>query len=196
MPGWRCVSLRKRGGRGGLRVHHPSARTQAILGQSASCQSTWRRCVQAGNSPGGLRVRRPLPPRRGLEEQAAQYPHARACPHPPTHADQTPAARTRWWRALAPHKTSSGQHRWYSLPLVLCLAGGAPCRAEPSCACKVRSAVKPPAMASVAGNGLCATDSPSQAISGPCEEDGHGDMRSGELTPRWSAQVVLPPPAL
>ena len=46
----------------------------AIVGRPAAWRSTWRRRVQAGNSPARLSVRPPQPRRRGLGHQATHYP--------------------------------------------------------------------------------------------------------------------------
>ena len=56
---------------------------QAVVGWLAACQLTWRRRVQADDSPAGLSVRRPLPPCQRLEHQATNRPTHTPPPPPP-----------------------------------------------------------------------------------------------------------------
>ena len=67
---------------------------QAVVGWPAACQLSWRRCVQADDSPGGLSVRRPLPPCQRLEHQATNRPTHTSPPPPPPRPKGTPSART------------------------------------------------------------------------------------------------------
>ena len=88
-------------------------RASCSRGAAGSMSMTGRRRVQSEHSPGGLSVRLPWPPCRGLEHQASHNP-----PHAPPPPDAPPpqAARARWWRTLVhtrrPHEqrdaTTSG----------------------------------------------------------------------------------------
>ena len=73
---------------------------QAVVGWPAACQLTWRRRVQADYSPGGLSVRRPLPPCRRLEHQATNPPP----PPPDTKAPQQRARPTHTGMAVSPSR--------------------------------------------------------------------------------------------
>jgi hypothetical protein len=85
-------------------------RASCSRGAAGSMSMTGRRRVQSEHSPGGLSVRLPWPPCRGLEHQASPNP-----PHPPPPPDAPPpqAARARWWRTLVhtrrPHE-QPGRH--------------------------------------------------------------------------------------
>ena len=86
-------------------------RASCSRGAAGSMSMTGRRRVQSEHSPGGLSVRLPWPPCRGLEHQASHNPpHA---PPPPPDAPPPQAARARWWRTLVhtrrPHE-QPGRH--------------------------------------------------------------------------------------
>ena len=74
-------------------------RASCSRGAAGSMSMTGRRRVQSEHSPGGLSVRLPWPPCRGLEHQASHNP-PHAPPPPPPHAPPPQAARARWWRTL------------------------------------------------------------------------------------------------
>ena len=65
---------------------------QAVMGWPAARQLTWRRRVQADDSPGGLSVRRPLPPCRRLEHQATDRPTHTSPPPPPPKTQRHPSS--------------------------------------------------------------------------------------------------------
>ena len=78
---------------------------QAVVGWPAACQLTWRRRVQADDSPGGLSVRHPLPPFRRPEHQTTDRPTRRSPPPPPqTQRHPSSAHTTHTGTAVSPSR--------------------------------------------------------------------------------------------